>query len=67
MENNSQTPFIFYVTFDEHLSKSFYVYDRAFKDLGYILVPVKVDQLQSLIASTEQGQIIAITSITDSR
>lgn len=66
MEKDSNSPFIFFVTYDEKLSKSFYVFDRAFKDLGFILVPVKVDQLQSLLASSDQTQIIAITSVTDS-
>lgn len=67
MDANANTPFIFYLTFDENLSKSFYTFDRALKDLGFILVPVRIDQLQSLISSTDQTQIVVISSVTDTR
>src|SRR5665648_493814 len=67
MEKNLNTPFIFYLSLEENLPKSFYIFDRCFKELGYMLVPVKVDQLQTLMSSTEQSQIIVITSVTDVR
>lgn len=67
MKTHAQNPFIFYVTPDESLPKAFYVYDRVFKELGFMLIPVKIDQLQSLLASSDQNQIIAITSVTDAR
>ncbi len=67
METNPNTPFIFYLTLEESLSKSFYTFDRALKDLGFILVPVRIDQLQSLLASTDQTQIVVITSTSDTR
>lgn len=62
-----QTSFIFYLTLEENLSKAFYIFDRMFKDLGVMLVPVRVDQLQTLLASTDQSQIVVITSVTDAR
>jgi hypothetical protein len=67
METNENTPFIFYLTLEEDLPKTFYVFDRAFKDLGYMLVPVKIDQLQTLVASSDQSQIIVISSVIDVR
>lgn len=67
MDANANTPFIFYLTLEENLSRSFYTFDRALKDLGFILVPVRIDQLQSLISSTDQTQIVVITSVTDTR
>lgn len=67
MDNNLNTPIIFYLTLEENLSKTFYVFDRTFKDLGFILVPVRIDQLQTIVASTDQTQIIVISSVTDSR
>ena len=60
-------PFIFFLTFENNLPESFYIFDRNLKELGYILVPVKVDQLQSLAASTQQEEIIVLCSVTDSR
>lgn len=67
MKNTETTPFIFYLTLEENLSKSFYTFDRFFKELGYMLVPVRMDQLQTLVASAEQDQIIVISSVTDAK
>lgn len=66
MERN-ETPFIFYLTLEESLPRTFYVFDRTLKDLGLILVPVKIDQLQTLVSATDQTQIIVIASVTDVR
>jgi hypothetical protein len=60
-------PFIFFLTLENDLPDSFYIFDRNLKELGYILVPVKVDQLQSLSASTSQEEIIVICSVLGSR
>ncbi|WPU65764.1 hypothetical protein [Peredibacter starrii] len=62
-----ENPFIFYLTLEENLPKTFYVFDRTLKDLGFILVPVRIDQLQTLVAATDQTQIIVIASVIDSR
>lgn len=67
MEKNLNTPFIFYLTLEENLPKTFYVFDRALKDLGFILVPVRIDQLQTLLSSSDQNQIIVLSSVTDTR
>lgn len=67
MEQNFNTPFIFYLTLEENLPKAFYAFDKALKDLGFMLVPVRIDQLQTLVASTDQTQIIVITSVSDCR
>lgn len=67
MDKNHDTPFIFYLTLEENLSKTFYVFDRTLKDLGFMLIPVRIDQLQTLVASTDQTQIIVISSVTDVR
>lgn len=67
MEENTNTPFIFYLTLEEELPKTFYAFDRAFKELGYMLIPFRIDQLQALLASSDQAQVIVIASVTDSR
>jgi hypothetical protein len=67
MDNNRETPFIFYLTLEENLSNSFYVFDRTLKDLGMMLVPIRIDQLQTLVSSTDQTQIVVICSVTDSK
>lgn len=67
MENTQHTPFIFYLTLEENLPKTFYAFDKTFKDLGFMLVPVRIDQLQALASSSEQSQMIVISSVTDSK
>lgn len=67
MQNESASPFIFYLTLEDSLPKAFYTFDKHLKDLGFILVPVKIDQLQSLIATSEQEQVIVLCSTSDSR
>lgn len=67
MEQNLNTPFIFYLTLGENLPKAFYVFDKSLKALGHILVPVRIDQLQTLLSSADQTQIIVISSVTDVR
>lgn len=67
MKKDYSTPFIFFLTLTDSLPRSFYAFDHHFKDLGFILVPVKIDQLQSLASSADQTQIIVITSILDTR
>ncbi len=59
--------FIFYLSLEDKLPETFYIFDRTLRDLGFMLIPVKVDQLQSLISSTEQNSIIVLSSVSDSR
>ena len=59
------SPFIFFLTLGDSLSNSFYSFDRIFRDLGFILVPVQFDQLQSLMASSDQSQVIVISAVSD--
>lgn len=61
------SPFIFYLSLEDTLPKTFYTFDKYFKKLGFILVPVKIDQLQILIASSEQEQVIVLCSVTNVR
>ncbi|HXH29928.1 MAG TPA: hypothetical protein VNJ01_03880 [Bacteriovoracaceae bacterium] len=67
MEYVESNPFIFYLSLEETLPKDFYVFDRCFKDLGFLLVPVKIDQLQMLLTSTDQAHFIFISSVTQAR
>lgn len=67
MSNFKDSPFIFFLTIEGSISKKFYFFDRVFKDLGYILVPVHIDQLQALLASTDQSQIMVLASVSDAR
>jgi hypothetical protein len=66
METMSR-PFIFFLTLEDRLPASFYAFNRTFRDLGFILVPVKADQLQILMAGAGQSQAIVLCSVTDSR
>lgn len=59
--------FIFFLTLEDALPRAFYVFDHFLKELGFILVPVKIDQLQSLVSTTEQEQVIVLSSVTDFR
>lgn len=67
MKLNESTPFIFYLTLEDHLPRTFYIFNQCLKELGFMLVPVRIDQLQTLVASTDQTQIIVISSVIDSR
>lgn len=60
-------PFIFYLTLDDNLPATYYIFDRTLRELGFILVPVKIDQLQSLVSSTEQSQVMVLSSVVDAR
>jgi hypothetical protein len=59
------SPFIFFLNLENSLPNAFYSFDRIFKDLGFILVPVQFDQLQTLMASSDQSQVIVISSVSD--
>jgi hypothetical protein len=57
-----QTPCVFYLTLDQELPRAFSTFDLYLKELGFILVPVHIDQLQMLLASTEQEHVVVIAS-----
>jgi hypothetical protein len=65
--NEPSLPFIFYLTLDESLPKTYYIFDQYLKESGFILVPVKIDQLQSLVASSEQEQVVVLCSVSDAK
>ena len=65
--NEPSLPFIFYLTLDESLPKTYYIFDQYLKEFGFILVPVKIDQLQSLVASSEQEQVVVLCSVSDAK
>ena len=65
MNDEQSTPFIFYLCLEDSLPRAFYAFGKNLKAQGFILVPVKIDQLQSLVASSEQEQVIVLCSVTD--
>src|SRR5665647_2783935 len=67
MDFQAPTPFIFYLTLGEQLPNTFFTFDRILKDLGFILVPIQVDQLQSLVSAADQSQVVVIASVSDIR
>lgn len=67
MNNSAVDPFIFYLTLEEDLSPLYYKFNAHLKEQGFILLPIKVDQLQTLLASTDQSQVIVLCSVSDSR
>ena len=66
-QNEKSLEFVFFLTLEDALPKAYYVFDHFLKQLGFILVPVKIDQLQSLVSTSEQEQVIVISSVTDFR
>ncbi len=67
MKPSETTSFIFYLTLSESLPTTFYTFNKHFKDLGFMLVPIRIDQLQSILSASEQTQIVVISSVTDSK
>jgi hypothetical protein len=65
--NTSDTPFIFYLILEEELPENFFLFDRLLKESGFMLIPVRVDQLQTLVAAAEQSQVIVLCSVMNSR
>ena len=65
--SDSNIQFIFFLTLEDKLPKAFYTFDKILKEFGFMLVPVKIDQPQGLLSTTEQNQVIVISSVTDSR
>lgn len=62
MNDDTSTPFIFFLTLSERLPVSFYALDESVKAMGFMLVPIRIDQLQLLISSTDQETITVMTS-----
>ncbi len=67
MKPSENTSFIFYLTLGESLPSAFYTFNKHLKELGHMLVPIRIDQLQSILSASEQSQIIVISSVSDSR
>lgn len=67
MNNYDNAPFIFYLILEETLPKNFYIFHKLFSEIDFVLVPVRIDQLQKLISCTDQSQIILISSVSDSK
>lgn len=67
MKPTETTSFIFYLTLSETLPSTFYKFNKHFKDLGFMLVPIRIDQLQSILSASEQTQIVVLSSVTDSK
>lgn len=65
MKFSENTSFIFYLTLNETLPSVFYAFNKHLKNLGYMLVPIRIDQLQSILSASEQTQIIVIASVSD--
>ncbi len=61
------TPIIFFLTLEDSLPSPFYALDRSLRDMGFILVPVKIDQLQTLASITDQNNIVVLCSVVDFR
>ncbi|MFA5582997.1 MAG: hypothetical protein WDA09_02185 [Bacteriovoracaceae bacterium] len=63
---NDEQTIIFFLTCQSELPKEYFYFNALFGQQNFILVPVKVDQLQNLAASTDQEHIIVINTITKS-
>lgn len=65
-QNFENQPFVFYLTLDEVPPKEFYPFAEQLKQQGFLLLPVKLDQIQSLMSVCEQDQIMIICSVNSS-
>ncbi|MGE3609070.1 MAG: hypothetical protein AB7I27_05740 [Bacteriovoracaceae bacterium] len=63
---NSAQPFIFFLTLEDNLPQNFYKFNKLFREQGFVLLPIKIDQLQALIGSSSQEQVIVISTVADS-
>ena len=64
MDQNST--FIFYLTLEENLPRNYYLLDEKLKEHGFMLMPIKVDQLQAIISASMQEQVIILCSVANS-
>lgn len=67
MKNHDNAPFIFYLILEENLPKNFFIFNNLFNEIGFVLVPVRIDQLQKLMSCSDQSQMILLCSISDSK
>jgi hypothetical protein len=65
MTKNEDLPFIFYLTLEENLPDTFHYFDKYLRERGFMLVPVKVDQLQKLVSFSDQSDAIVLCSVKD--
>ena len=66
MDKTENTPFIFFLVLDENLPRVFFIFQRTLKHYGFILVPVKIDQLQKILSDSDQNQVIVVSSVMNS-
>jgi hypothetical protein len=64
-KNTKKVDIIFFLILEDSLPKSYFIFEKLFKETGHILAPVKIDQLQTLVSSCEQEQILVISSVTN--
>jgi hypothetical protein len=65
MEDIGETKFIFFILLSNKIPESFYLFDQAFKDLGFTLIPIAIDQIQILGSICQQSKIFVISSSSD--
>jgi|GEM_PF-2979504 len=59
------TPSFFYLVFDEQIPKHFYEFRQHLSREGVMLVPIRIEQVQSILSTTSQEQIILIQSVAN--
>jgi hypothetical protein len=67
MNSEQKTPFIFFLALGETLPASFWTFNRCLKERGFVLVPIRIDQLQTIATNTGQEHMMVLCSMTDSR
>jgi hypothetical protein len=63
----SSTPIVFYLSLDENLPKNYFIFDKYLKENGVILIPMKIDQVQTLASSSSQTHFIVLATVTNSK
>jgi hypothetical protein len=66
MEKRDDNLFIFFLVFEDYVPKVFFTFQRCLKEKGLFLVPIRLDQLQSISSISEQNHIVVISSVINS-
>jgi hypothetical protein len=67
MGQTENSSFVFYLCLTDVLPSSYFSFSLRMKKEGMTVVPVKFDQLQKVVAVSDQAEIIVVTSIRNTQ
>lgn len=63
MAQTESSPIVFYISLTDVLPPSYFSFSVRMKKEGITVVPVKFDQLQKVVAVSEQGEVVVVASV----